>query len=152
MIIILCNFNKNIGNNDLKNKIVSQEKVNNDSLLDYGYKLLDNKINFNIYGYINGIPYTDIENNQLYNISNIIQIGNFNGLKFIINSNKNYINVYCTDNKQSNIINELKNNKEINVLGIIYNKWYLISFGKNKYTAKEGFVLAKNIKIFYEKS
>lgn len=142
---------KKIKINNFNNKIIDKRNANSNSLLNYGYKLINNKANLEISGYINGIPYIDIENNCLYNISNVIQVSSFNGLKFIVNSDKNYVNVYYQDTKHSNIIKKLKNKENLNVIGVIYDKWYLISFGQNKYIAKEGFIAMNDVKISYYK-
>lgn len=111
--------------------------------------MISEKTNLKISGYINGIAYIDIENNELCDISNIIQVSSFNGLKFIVDSSRGYVNVYYQNSKESSIISKLKNGKELNVVGVIYNKWYLISFGQNKYIAKEGFISINDVKISY---
>lgn len=137
-------------NTDFINKInIQEQNYNNSSLLYYGYKLINKKINFHAHGYINGIPYINIENAELYNISNVIQVDNFNGLKFIVNSYKGYAKIYYQDNKKSKVISIFKNKTNLNIIGIIFNKWYVISFGQNKYIAKEGFISTKNVKISY---
>lgn len=144
--IFLYNFNANF-----INKIsIKKENYNNDnSLLDYDYKLINKEINFHICGYINDISYIYINNTELYNISNVIQVSNFNGLKFIINSYKGYAKIYYQDNKKSKVISIFKNKTNLNIIGIVFNKWYVISFGQNKYIAKEGFISTKNVKISY---
>lgn len=137
-------------NTDFINKInIQEQNYNNSSLLYYGYKLINKKINFHAHGYINGIPYINIENAELYNISNVIQVDSFNGLKFIVNSYKGYAKIYYRDNKKSKVISIFKNKTNLNIIGIIFNKWYVISFGQNKYIAKEGFISIKNVKISY---
>ena len=57
--------------------------------------------------------------------------------------------VYTKSDTAEEVISIFKNKTNLNIIGIIFNKWYVISFGQNKYIAKEGFISIKNVKISY---